>query len=141
LLDTPKNFYQRPRPFLTEQGPLCVTPSESLARQGSYPSRHAGTGWLYGLLLGEIEPARADALIARGRAFGESRVVCGLHYQSDVDAGRLGATALVAALHGDAEFDADLDAARAEVASLLASADRKQAPGACGTEAELLRSP
>jgi acid phosphatase (class A) len=141
LLDAPKNLYQRPRPFLTEQGPLCVTPSENLARQGSYPSRHAGTGWLYAMLLGEADPARADALIARGRAFGESRVVCGVHYQSDVDAGRLGAAALTAALHGDAEFEADVDAARGEIAALRAATEGKPEPAACKTEAVLLASP
>jgi acid phosphatase (class A) len=118
-----------------------VTPSENLARQGSYPSRHAGTGWLYAMLLGEIDSARAGALIARGRAFGESRVVCGVHYQSDVDAGRLGATALVAALHGDEEFEADLDAARAETVALRASAEPKSPSGACQAQGALLASP
>jgi acid phosphatase (class A) len=141
LLDPPKNLYQRARPFLTEQGPICVMPTESLARQGSYPSRHAGTGWLYAMLLGEIDPAHADALIARGRAFGQSRVVCGLHYQSDVDAARLGATALAAALHGEPEFEADLDAARAELHALRAEGAKKPAAPACAGEAAILATP
>jgi acid phosphatase (class A) len=93
------------------------------------------------MLLGELDPDRAAAIIARGRAFGQSRVVCGLHYQSDVDAARLGATVLVAALHGDPEFEADLDAARGEMAALRANDDREPPAAACKSEEELLGTP
>jgi membrane-associated phospholipid phosphatase len=77
---------------------------------------------LYALLLSEIDPGNAAAIVARGRAFGESRVVCGVHYVSDVEGGRLTTTALVAALHSNAEFEADIAAARAELAAVRATA-------------------
>lgn len=128
-----KDKYLRPRPFVTEAGPICISPSEDFARSGSYPSGHAARGWLYALLLAEIDPQNAAAIVARGRVFGESRVVCGVHYASDIEGGRLTASALVAALHGDAEFEADVDAARAELAALRAAASP---PAAAACEAD-----
>ena len=73
----------------------------------------------------------------RARAYGESRVVCGVHTPSAVEAGRLTAAAVVAALHASDEFRADMDAARAEVAAAR-TAGRTAEPAACAAEAALL---
>ena len=51
-----------------------------------------------------------------GREGGESRVVCGVHFQSDVEAGRTLGSAMVARLHADPAFAADLAQARREIA-------------------------
>ena len=67
------------------------------------------------MVLAEINPDRANTLFKRGLAFGQSRVVCNAHWQSDVDAGRTMGAATVALLHNDDEFRADLAAARKEV--------------------------
>ena len=106
LISVSKDYYQRPRPFIVEDAPLCLVPSPALANGDSYPSGHSAAGWLYALLLAEADPNHAAAIVARGRAFGESRVVCGVHYVSDIEAGRTLTTALVAALNGSAEFTA-----------------------------------
>jgi acid phosphatase (class A) len=132
LIGAAKDAYKRPRPFLEHEGPICVMPSEDLAASGSYPSGHSATGWLYALLLAEIDPANAAAIVQRGRAFGESRVVCGVHYYSDIEGGRMTASALVAALHGAPEFETDVASARAEMFSLHG----KAAPAAAACEAE-----
>jgi len=100
LIGAAKDAYKRPRPFVEHEGPICVMPSEELTSSPSYPSGHSATGWLYALLLAEIDPAHADSIVQRGRAYGESRVVCGVHYYSDIEGGRISASALVAALHG-----------------------------------------
>lgn len=141
LVGAAKDLYQRPRPFVTEEGPVCITPSESFAKSGSYPSGHSASGWLHALLLAEVDPDNAAAIVNRGRAFGESRVVCGVHYLSDVEAGRLTATALVAALHGNAEFEADMDAARAELAALRSSSAAKPDGAACAATQPSLATP
>jgi acid phosphatase (class A) len=122
-----KDHYRRPRPFVTESGPICVDVSPEFAASGSYPSGHSAAAWLYALLLSEIDPGNAAAIVARGRAFGESRVVCGVHYVSDVEGGRLTTTALVAALHGQPEFEADIAAARAELAKARAAVPKPDA--------------
>ena len=122
-----KEYYRRPRPFMVNKEPTC-TPAEedSLAKSGSYPSGHTAVGWAWALILTEIAPERADAILARGRAFGMSRVVCNVHWQSDVTDGRFIAAGLVARLHADAAFRADLEAAKLEFASVRAKGLKPQ---------------
>lgn len=112
----------RRRPFVEyPRLPTCEVTYAALGESGSYPSGHATTGWLWGSILAEIAPEFADELIARGIAFGDSRVVCGFHYPSDVAAARLAAAALLDRLHGDPVFLRDLAAAKKEVGALLAA--------------------
>ena len=139
LIGAAKDAYKRPRPFLEREGPICVMPSDELTMSPSYPSGHSATGWLYALLLAEIDPAHADAIVQRGRAYGESRVVCGVHYYSDIEGGRMTATALVAALHGAPEFETDIASARAEVFSLRGKG--QPAAAACESEKTNLATP
>ena len=107
-----------------------------LATYGAYPSGRAAVGWAWALVLAEVAPERTDALVARGRAFGQSRVVCGYHWQSDVDAGREVGAAVVARLHADATSRAQLDHAKREVADARAAA--RPRPLACDAEAAAL---
>lgn len=132
-----KDTYNRKRPFVA-RGDASCTPGEeaSLAKDGSYPSGHAALGWAWALVLSEVAPERAQALFARGYGFGQSRVICGVHWQSDVDAGRVMGSAAVAALHADPTFTAQLAAAKAEVAS--ARAANLHAAGDCKAEAAAL---
>lgn len=110
----------RHRPFVEyPKLPKCEVTYEGLGDTGSYPSGHATTGWLWGSILAEIAPQFADQLLARAIAFGDSRVVCGFHYPSDIVAGRLAAAALLDRLHADRRFLEDLAAARKEVTALL----------------------
>ena len=89
-----------------------------------------------GLVLGaELAPDRATEILSRGRAYGQSRAVCGAHNASAVEAGGMVAAATNATLHGSAEFRADMDAARAELASLRQSGEK---PPACEAEAALI---
>lgn len=112
-----KRHYQRQRPFLGNGEPIC-TPEVAarIAREGSYPSGHATTVWGWALVLAELAPGQADALMIRGRAAGESRNVCNAHWHSDVMQGRLLAAGVVARLHADKQFQADMEAARGELA-------------------------
>ena len=69
-----------------------------------------------------------------GLVFGDSRRVCNVHWLSDVEEGRVIATAVVARLHGEPAFRADMDAARAE----LAAQTGKPAATDCAREAAAL---
>lgn len=116
-IQTPaKRGFTRPRPFVTEPAATCIKPESWLAASGSYPSGHAALGWAWALVLTEMAPDRADAILARGLAYGESRVVCGVHYPSDVEAGRIVGAALVARLKASPEFQSDLAVAAQELA-------------------------
>ncbi|MEN5092363.1 phosphatase PAP2 family protein [Pseudomonas protegens] len=111
-----KNAYNRPRPFVVHEEGTCRKDMEPLLlTDGSWPSGHSAAGWAWGLVLAEIQPERATELMTRGLAYGQSRVICDAHWQSDVDAGRIMGAATVASLHGNPEFLADLAAAKEEV--------------------------
>jgi acid phosphatase (class A) len=132
-----KNFYKRERPFQVNGQPLAVPEARNfLEHDPSYPSGHTALGWGFALILGEIAPDRDDQIFARGRAFGESRIVCNHHWYSDVVWGRFMGAATVARLHADPTFEADLAAAKVEYAALRA----KGVPpiGDCNAEAAAL---
>ncbi|HET6420050.1 MAG TPA: phosphatase PAP2 family protein [Geobacteraceae bacterium] len=116
-----KDYYHRVRPFVVNREGSC-TPSfdTKISKNGSYPSAHSTVGWVWALILAEIAPDRMNAILARGEAFGRSRVICGVHWQSDVAAGRILGAGLVARLHADPSFHAELEAARKELAAVRA---------------------
>lgn len=113
-----KNYYQRKRPFMVNNTPT-LTPDyeEALRANGSYPSGHTTIGWAWALVLTEIFPSQADAILQRGFDFGTSRNVCNVHWYSDVKAGRIMGAAVVARLHANKQFLIDLEAAKKEIAS------------------------
>jgi acid phosphatase (class A) len=114
---TAKNHYKRARPFMVNNEPTCKPEEEDLLRKdGSYPSGHTAIGWAWALILTEIAPDRADAIFSRGRAFGESRIICNVHWHSDVTEGRFMGAAAVAQMHADPAFREELEAAKAEYA-------------------------
>ena len=132
----PKDHYRRKRPLLIDRGPVCQPRSE-LETSYDYPSGHTSWGWAVALVLAEANPGRAGAVLQRGRAYGESRVVCGAHNASAVEAGRTAAASVVATLHGSPEFRDDLAAMRAEIRALQGQADPAD-PGQCQTQNALL---
>ena len=72
-----------------------------------YPPGHATAGWMAGRLLAEVAPDRATEVLERARKFGESRVVCGVHHVTAVEAGFMTAESVLSALHGVAAFRSD----------------------------------
>ena len=123
-----KQRYQRARPFVQLKEPLCTPADETLlAKDGSYPSGHASVGWAWGLILTELAPDRAGALIQRSLDYGTSRMVCSVHWASDVEAGRLIGAATVARMRADPVFQRQSELARAEVAAARANAVRPAA--------------
>lgn len=130
-----KKKHQRPRPFMVNGEGSCTPSWEPMLRKdGSYPSGHSAIGYGWGLILAELIPSRAEQLVARGRAFGDSRRVCNVHWQSDTEEGRVAAAAVVARLHADKAFQKDVKAARAELTKL----GGKHPPQGCEAEAAAL---
>lgn len=111
-----KNAWNRPRPFEVSSD---VDPVGDLPGGSSYPSGNSTNGYLTGIVLADMVPEKATALFARGREFGDDRVILGVHFPSDVEAGRLAATALAAALMRDPAFMKDFDEAKAELRQAL----------------------
>lgn len=116
-----KELHQRTRPFVENGKPTCTPEDEAELRgNGSYPSGHTAIGWLWALVLAQAVPERADALLARGRSYGESRLVCNVHWNSDILQGRFMGSGTFARLQSDPVYQADMAAAKVELAAARA---------------------
>jgi acid phosphatase (class A) len=135
-----KDYYKRQRPFLIDEGNTCVARS-TVGDSFDYPSGHTTAGWSWGLVLAQVSPENGNALLARGRAIGDSRVVCGVHNASAVEAARLLTSSTMTLTSATPEYQADLAAARAELAALRAGQYAKPEPARCAEEAALVKIP
>jgi len=72
-----KDLYKRQRPYWVDEGPIC-RPRDELGNSFDYPSGHATAGWTWAMSLAQVAPERAIPILLRGRAIGDSRVICGV---------------------------------------------------------------
>jgi acid phosphatase (class A) len=135
-----KDHYKRQRPFLIDEGNICVARS-TVGNSFDYPSGHTTAGWSWALVLAQVSPQNGNAILARGRAIGDSRVVCGVHNASAVEAARLLTGSTLAMVTATPEYQADLATARAELAGLRAGSYTKPEPARCAEEATLVKIP
>jgi acid phosphatase (class A) len=112
--------FGRPRPFVTsaEVHPVCEKTSSN-----SYPSGHSMVGTLEALALTQIAPERSPEILHRLDQYAQNRVVCGVHFPSDVAASRLIASSLYGLIAASPAFQTELASARAEVRSHLHLSD------------------
>jgi acid phosphatase (class A) len=134
---TAKGVFQRRRPFLIDDGKICIERSDGLAKSFDYPSGHTTASWTLGLILSELDPDHSTAILTRARAFGESRVVCGVHNASAIEAGRTTGATVYAALHASPEFRADMESARREIAAARGAPANATDGAMCKVEADL----
>jgi acid phosphatase (class A) len=107
-----KTLWNRPRPPLQDNR---VVPKVALPKTGSYPSFHAAGGELWGSILARLVPACASQVIARGIQVGDDRMIGGVHFPTDVAAGRQLADYVLARLEKSPSFAADAAAAKQEI--------------------------
>lgn len=81
----------------------------------SYPSGHAVRAWMAAMALTAVSPKNADAIMKIGYEIGQSRIILGFHYQSDVDAARLAASATFARLCAEKKFHKAIENAKKEL--------------------------
>ena len=135
-----KSFYKKKRPFLLDSGETCEVQTDEMAISYDYPSGHAAKGWTWALILAELVDDRAGPILARGRAFGESRVVCGVHNMSAIEAGQMVAASTLAVIRTEPPYRDAMIAARGELAALRKAAT---APSAqiCSVEEAVVNQP
>ncbi|WP_395167059.1 acid phosphatase [Francisella salimarina] len=107
-----KLFYHRTRPFAYFHEKACVK-TDNIHR--SYPSGHTTIGWAIALTLSEINPSRTNQIMKRGYEFGQNRIVCGVHYPSDVNAGYLVGSIMFSQLQTSPEFQQEIKLAKKEI--------------------------
>ncbi len=125
-----KHYWQRPRPFvvsdkverLADIAPRTEKQSEATEHSfeySSYPSGHATYGMICGMVLAQLVPEKQAQLFQRAVEYGESRMIVGAHFPSDLLAGRLVATATVTLMTQNKAYQQDLNAARIELRRAL----------------------
>jgi acid phosphatase (class A) len=112
-----KNGYKRPRPFLQD---ARVVPPIEKPKDPSYPSGHSTLGTLDALVLAAAMPDLAAELKLRGERVGDDRVIAGVHFPSDVAAGRILGQAIFDQLMATPKFKDDLAKAKAELVAVRA---------------------
>jgi acid phosphatase (class A) len=136
--ETAKQLYRRTRPFMHNPGNICIARTPGLEASFDYPSGHGSLGWIAGLVMAQLAPERASAALARGRAFGESRVVCGLHNMSAIEAARTNAAGVFAAVQASPDYRDALARARTELEAARISGAVPDTAW-CAKEAELVK--
>ncbi|HVU99852.1 MAG TPA: phosphatase PAP2 family protein [Verrucomicrobiae bacterium] len=116
-INVPKDFYKRKRPYQVDPALFFGRPEPSF----SYPSGHSTRGTLYSLLLAELFPEHRDAILAMGCTIGWDRVQLGVHFPTDIYAGRVLGKALMHELMASKRFQHDLAEAKAEIAAAEAA--------------------
>jgi acid phosphatase (class A) len=111
-LDAAKATFCRPRPFATSGNTLHPVREAKPSDSFSYPSGHSAYGATTGSLLAAMMPERKAAIYARINDFAHSRMVAGVHFRSDVEAGKLYGTAIAAALFTQPGFQAEFEEAK-----------------------------
>jgi acid phosphatase (class A) len=115
IVNPAKKFFHRLRPYHFDSSlkPVCKTNPDST--DYGYPSGHSVTGYLEALVLTMMVPEKRDAILARADDYAHSRVVCGVHYPSDVVASKSVAYAMIGIIMNNPQFQKELESAKAEI--------------------------
>jgi acid phosphatase (class A) len=113
VVDPAKPFFGRVRPFLAN--PDAIKPLVKPSKSGAYPSGHTTRVTMVAIILAGMMPEKKDIIWARADEYAQSRVIGGMHYPNDLDAGRRAGTAMAALMFADPAFRADYEAAKVEV--------------------------
>jgi acid phosphatase (class A) len=113
-VDLSKNHWKRVRPCPPASD--CAMHPEALAKKSfGYPSGHASRATVDAILLAQLFPQDADALMQHARDIGWRRVVKGVHTLQDIYAGREFGQALATDMLASPALQHDLAAAREEL--------------------------
>lgn len=107
-----KNIYQRQRPYQLDGTlhPVCTLNSAP----NSYPSGHSLSGYLLAFTLVQLVPEKRQQILDRADEYVHNRLICGVHYASDIEASRRVAYAIFGSLTASPDFQHDLAVAREE---------------------------
>jgi acid phosphatase (class A) len=111
VTDNAKNYFKRPRPFMTDPS----LENGALEKSFSYPSGHSTESTVLALVLADLFPDRQDAIIAVSRSIGWHRIQTARHYPTDIFAGRVLARAIVREMKKSPDFQKAFAEAKTEI--------------------------
>lgn len=112
-----KAYFHRLRPYGADPSLKTCEPVKpgKAAKLNSYPSGHSTLAFSMGVVLADLMPAKSQAILVRAGQYAERRLVCGVHYRSDIVAGQQFGTILALRLMENSVFRAQMEKARAEL--------------------------
>jgi acid phosphatase (class A) len=113
--DIAKNEFHRRRPWIVDTSIQTCAPHRPSQDMQSYPSGHATVGYGMGVVLANLMPSHAQAILGRSEQFAENRIICGMHFRSDIVAGQQFGTIMAIRLMQNPQFQADMAAAKTEL--------------------------
>lgn len=111
-----KQRFARPRPFLVD---ARVRPCAERLTSFSYPSTHSFSAYECAAILADVFPEKRGELFERARRIAWSRVIGGVHFPTDLEAGRRLAEAVIAAERKSQAFRAAIGECRDEASAAL----------------------
>lgn len=123
IVNPAKTFFARPRPYQFDATikPVCKATS---VVPDAFPSGHATTGYLEAFVLAMIVPERRNEILARADEYAQNRLICGVHYASDLVASKGVAYAMIGLMMQHPQFKQELEAARTETRRALGLTSR-----------------
>jgi acid phosphatase (class A) len=113
--DIAKGEFHRKRPWVVDASIQTCAPHRPSQDMASYPSGHATVGYGMGVVLANLMPTHAQAILGRSELFAENRLVCGFHFRSDIVAGQQFGTIMAIRLMQNPQFQSDMAAAKTEL--------------------------
>jgi acid phosphatase (class A) len=107
--------FQRARPYNVDP---TIRPCVRLSSSTSYPSGTALQEYLWAELIAEIFPEKEAALLARAQRAAWGRVLAGVHFPSDLEAGRRLVPPFLAECRKNASFRAAFERCRTELGAV-----------------------
>ncbi len=110
-----KTTFHRHRPWTFDPSLVGCSHGDKPDPLTSYPSGHATVDYSLAVVLAALMPDRAGEIMARASDYAESRLVCGVHFRSDIAAGQTLGTAVGVMLLKSPELQPRIEAARREL--------------------------
>lgn len=108
-----KTHFLRTRPWIID--PALKVCAKDDPPQSSYPSGHATMAFSMAVILAQLSPQKAPAVMARAAEYADNRLVCGMHFRSDVVAGQALGTAMALKLMATPALRPEFEAAAREL--------------------------
>jgi acid phosphatase (class A) len=112
VVNRAKRHWARTRPYDLEP---AINPVVDRLASTAYPAGHPAIAFAWATVLQELFPGKKVELMARANEIGVDRIIAGVHYRSDIAAGRKLGQAIAVKVRMSGAFQDDLAAARKEL--------------------------
>ena len=121
-----KRHFHRQRPYQVDTSITPCLPPKNFDINASDPSGHTTMAFSSAVVLADLLPAYAGAIMTRAEQYGRHRVVCGAHHPFDVRSGQVLGTLIGVTLLKTPALKPQLDAARTELTNKIPAPTKLQ---------------